>query len=76
MTSPGSSVMIVEMYETSVAGSNTRSPVSAFCISSPSTSQVISRLGPGASSAVTSHGPIGVVASNVLPCSHCSVRFW
>ncbi len=29
-----------------------------------------------AGTSVSSHGPTGVLASNILPCSHCLPRFW
>jgi len=57
------------------AGENTSSPVETSCTVSPSTTVFIA--GPGVhSSVVTRYGPNGVVFSKVLPCSHCSVRYW
>src|SRR5205814_1881927 len=72
-TSPGSSVMIVDRYDTSSATPKSRSLVVLDCSTSPFTSHSMARSGPGDSSAVTSQGPSGVDRSHVLPWRNCVV---
>ena len=60
-----------------VGGTEHQSDVWDAWRTTPSTSQPIARsgAGPPTSSGVTSHGPTGVERSQVLPCSHSSVRY-
>jgi hypothetical protein len=77
MRSPGSSAVNSEIVLTRVATSKIISRVEDSCTTCPLTVvRKVSCETSGISSAVTSHGPTGVEASQALPCSHWWVLYW
>ena len=77
ITSPGSSVQMLERKLMSRATGKIISRVFAFCIVSPESSSEIARFcGSAISSAVTMAGPSGAKVSKLLPMIHWLVSIW